>query len=404
MKKNILFYVLPLVLIFFISWFTVNKVCEFRKSSEEKKADKELKNKKETQDRIIEDLLTSRRSETEKVDDADLFGEDGIAKILLIGLDSRAGQTNGHCDAIQLISIDRNKQTVSITAVPRGTYSPLPPGVGATSSDYYISNACGLVGLDYGIEQIERILGEKEDYLLVVGFSEALGILRNLKLPTTDTLRWLRHRQGYAIGEPQRAHNHSTFLKQLILRFLPEKESPADKIWEYFIYKMVKTDLSFAQARSLAKVLTQMSLKENPERILLFMRPAYSVQDIPYSEEYLSEYLEKMLNTVKDRLDSADYSGKEEQEIQKELLRIIGEKISDPDFFSWAFDNNLWLQIEDKEKRLAIQYDFLERFFSTADTSSEKENVIADYILEMENIGENFWAEKGKKLLKTLFP
>jgi hypothetical protein len=50
-----------------------------------------------------------------------------------------------------------------------------------------------------------------------------LGILRNLKLPTTDTLRWLRHRQGYAIGEPQRAHNHSTFLKQLILRFFTGK-------------------------------------------------------------------------------------------------------------------------------------------------------------------------------------
>jgi hypothetical protein len=404
MKKIILFYVLLLVLIFFISWFAVNKIYEFGKSFEEKKADKELKNKKETQDRIVKDLLTSRRSETEKVDDADLFGEDGIAKILLIGLDSRAGQTNGHCDAIQLIGIDRNKQTVSITAVPRGTYSPLPPGVGATSSDYYISNACGLVGLDYGIEQIEKILGEKEDYLVVVGFSEVLGILRNLKLPTTDTLRWLRHRQGYAIGEPQRAHNHSTFLKQLILRFLPEKESPADKLWEYFIYKMVKTDLSFAQARSLAKVLAQMSLKENPERILLFMRPAYNVQDIPYSEEYLSEYLEKMLNPVKDLLDSADYSGEEEQEIQKELLRIIGEKISDPDFFSWAFDNNLWLQIEDKEKRLAIQYDFLERYFSTVNTFSEKENIIADYILEMENIGENFWAEKGKNLLKTLVP
>jgi hypothetical protein len=111
-----------------------------------------------------------------------------------------------------------------------------------------------------------------------------------------------------------------------------------------------------------------------------------------------------MLNPVKDLLDSADYSGEEEQEIQKELLRIIGEKISDPDFFSWAFDNNLWLQIEDKEKRLAIQYDFLERYFSTVNTFSEKENIIADYILEMENIGENFWAEKGKNLLKTLVP
>jgi predicted Holliday junction resolvase-like endonuclease len=67
MKKIILFYVLLLVLIFFISWFAVNKIYEFGKSFEEKKADKELKNKKETQDRIVKDLLTSRHLKLKKL-------------------------------------------------------------------------------------------------------------------------------------------------------------------------------------------------------------------------------------------------------------------------------------------------------------------------------------------------
>lgn len=391
MKKIIL-----IILVIFIfglgTWFAVYGLSSYRAQSAERE-------KTEFLNKEIEQLLDARRSDAEKIETADPFGEDGVARVLLVGLDRRTGDTKGHCDAIQLVTIDKKNQKVTITAVPRGTYSPLPPGEKHLPTDYYVSKSCEVGGLDYGIGQIEKILGVKSDYLVVVGFSEALGIFRYLDLPATETLEWLRHRQGYAIGEPQRAHNHSTFIKQMMIKFVPEESSVIDKALQYIIYKTVQTDLSFSEARAIVDALSAMDLKNYTERISLFMKPAYAVQDIPYAEEYLGEYLDKMIKPLKDILPGDAYSGLSEEEVQTKLLEIINEKKEDPEFISWAFENNLWLQIEDKDKRLVTQYDVISKYVSLLSEKTERENILADYILEMENYGEDEWAEKGKDLL-----
>jgi hypothetical protein len=49
---------------------------------------------------------------------------------------------------------------------------------------------------------------------------------------------------------------------------------------------------------------------------------------------------------------------------------------------------------------MATQYDFLERYLSSLAEKSERENIISDYILEMEYYGEADWAERGRELLK----
>ncbi len=373
-------------------FFAARGVSSYRAGEEERKAEKAA-------NEAVEKIIESRRGETEESGATDPFGEDEIARVLVIGLDRRVGQVDGHCDAIQLITIDQKKQEVTITAVPRGTYSPLPPGGKHLPSDYYVSKACEVGGLEYGLGQIEKILGVKADYLVVLGFSEALGIFRNLNLPTEETLAWLRQRQGYAIGEPQRAHNHSTFIKQMMLKFIPKKSSVMDTALQYILYKTVKTDLSFAEVQALTDALSAMDFTSHPERIHLMMRPAYTVQDIPYAEEYLGEYLDKMINPVKDLLSKDDYSGVTEGAAQEKLLEIIDEKKNDSEFVAWAFENNLWFQIEDDEKRLATQYEFLTRHLSSLSEKDQRERVIADYILEMEYYGEEEWARKGKELL-----
>jgi anionic cell wall polymer biosynthesis LytR-Cps2A-Psr (LCP) family protein len=395
MKKYLKIF-LAIIIIGLGAWSAVRGVSWYRAGAAERAAAK-------ARNEEIERVINSRRVEATDSGTADPFGEDGLARILLIGLDKRAGQTAGHCDAIQLIEIDRDKQIAIITAVPRGTYSPLPPGTGSTSSDYYVSNACGLGGLDYGVKQIEKILGVKADYLVVVGFSETLGILRNLKLPTTETLQWLRHRQGYAIGEPQRARNHSTFIKQMMTRFIPADISKMDIALGYMIYKIVQTDLSFAEVEVLAKALSAMDVANHPERVQLAMRPAYAVQDIPYAPEHLGEYLDSMIDPVKGLLSPDDYSGTKEDEIQAKLLEVINNKKENPEFIVWAFTNDLWLQIEDDDKRLFVQYDLLTRYTPQLADKTEREGVIADYILEMDHRGETVWAEKGRELLAKEF-
>lgn len=390
--KKIFLIILAIFFFGLGAWFAVHGLSSYQAQSAERE-------KKEFLNKEIEQLIDSRRTETEKSELTDPFGEDGIARILLIGLDRRAGDTKGHCDAIQLITIDKNKQGVTITAIPRGTYSPLPSGEKHLPSDYYVSKACEAGGLEYGVKQIEKILGAKADYLVVLGFSEALGIFRNLGLPTTETLAWLRHRQGYAIGEPQRAHNHSTFIKQMMIKYVPEKESVVNQALQYIIYKTVQTDLSFGEVRAIVDALFAMDVKNNSGRISLLMRPAYVVQDIPYAEEYLGEYLDKIINPIKDRLPENSYVGLSEEEAQAKLLEVIDEKKDDQEFISWAFLNNLWLQIEDKDARLGAQYNIISKYATSLSEKSERESILADYILEMENYGEEEWAEKGKDLL-----
>ena len=400
MKRKIVL-ILSVMVLGVCLWFAAKGILWYRATAAERALEKK-------QDQAIEDVIDSHRlknsdptdKETGKEDTADPFDEDGIVRVLFIGLDKRVGQENGHCDAIQLITLDQGSGTINITAVPRGTYSPLPPGKGVTSSDYYVSNACGLGGLDYGIKQIEKILGVKSDYLVVVGFSETLGILRNLGLPTTETLQWLRNRHGYAIGEPQRAHNHSTFIKQMLIKFAPTEKSSINTALQYLVYKIVKTDLSFAQAQKIIATISAMDIANHPEKIQLSMRPLYAIQDIPYDPQHIGEYLDQTLGPIKHLLNKDDYSGTSEETIQAKLLSIIEKNKNNPEFVSWAYQNNIWLQIEDNEKRLAVQYDLLVSYLPLLPDKKERESTIADYLLEMENRTESFWQGKARELLK----
>jgi len=391
--KFIFIFVISVITLLIVAYF----VLFFRKSDEQKVGQEII----DQQSIEIEDIIKSRQAEETAIDNkVDPFGEDGLVRVLLIGLDSRAGQTAGHCDVIQMIEIDKNKSNIQVTAVPRGTYSPLPPGKASTSTDYYVSNACGLAGLEYGIDKIEKILGKKADYLVMVGFSETLGILRNLKLPTTETLQWLRQRQGYAIGEPQRARNHSTFIKQLMTKYLPEKESKLDLPFHYILYKLVKTDLSFSQSEKIVEVLINMDLKNNSEKITLAMRPSYNVQDIPYDPATAGEYVQKMIGPIKNYLSGTSYTGIDTVEADQRIVDKIDEQSNDAEFIKWAFDNQLWLQIEDDTMREENHYEIMTNYISRLTVKDDKEQVVSDYILEMKYLGLDNWANKGEELLK----
>lgn len=349
------------------------------------------------QEQQINEFIANRRSMIENAEQ-DPFGARDVINVLLIGMDSRLGQTNGHCDAIQMFTIDRKKQRINITAVPRGTYVPLP-GSGYKPTDYYVSNSCGLVSLEYGIAQIEKILGLTADYLVIVGFSTTKGILREMDLPATETLQWLRNRQAYAIGEPQRARNHSTFLRSMILRYSKGADSSLNKALEYLIYKMIKTDLSFNQASSLAQTIIDMNLVQRPQNVNLYMRPAYEVADIPYNPENLDQKVKDLIAPLIDRLPAGDYSGESESEIQERLLQQIEQGLNNDDFVVWAFENQVWYQIDEENLREQTRFDLLKKYLIIIEDQAEKKEIILDYITEMELRGQQNWLEKGKDAL-----
>jgi anionic cell wall polymer biosynthesis LytR-Cps2A-Psr (LCP) family protein len=396
MKKVIIIIAIILILAGIGCFFAWQKVASFFALYGEANANKK-------QEQQIQAMIDELRKQSLTGAETDLFGEDGIVKILFIGLDNRIGETNGHCDAIQLIEINKIKQKVTITAVPRGTYSPLP-GTGHKPTDYYVSKACEVGGLDYGVKQIEKILGQKADYLVFIGFSQAMGIFRQLDLPAEETMQWLRLRQGYAIGEPQRAKNHSTFIKQMMIKFTPQLNSKTNLTLGYLLFKLVRTDLTFNQGLKLAEEMVKIDLPNNPDRIQLLMRPAYDVKDISYAPEELNENMYKLLKPIVGIIPEGAYSGETLESSQKRLLDSIQNGLEDPEFIRWAFSNYVWLQIEDETERENEHFEILQKYVALLTDANEKNLVITDYIIEMEDLGKADWAQKGKEILKASTP
>lgn len=383
--------------VFFVAgglWFGVRTLGIWQKSEAELAASERLHGQ-------IETVIDARRASIENEEETDLFDDLGSVRILFLGLDTRTAQKTGHCDAIQFIEINSQQQTVHITAVPRGTYAPLP-GSGHVPGDYYLSNACEIGGLEYGIAQIEQVLGQKADYVVMIGFSEALGAFRVLKLPTTETLQWLRMRQGYGVGEPQRAYNHSTFLKQMLVKFTPTTITPAETAWEYLLYKFVKTDLSFGQSRRLVRALSEMDFGVHPERITLQMKPSYQVTDIAYDAESLDAYLSSIIEPVAKSIPEGAYTGVTESEAQQRLMDAINTGLSDQSFVERAFEAQLWMQIEDTSARESVHFALLSGYVQSRSQAEEKQTLLADYIIEMETFGQPDWATSARALLASL--
>ncbi len=421
MKKKVKIIIL-LLLVAIVGWFLVRGIINYKRNVFERE-------QKQLIEQQITDLIHERKLNNIN-EDEDPFGDDNLIKILLIGIDSRAGDTSGHCDAIQLLEIHREQKYINITALPRGTYVPLP-GSGYKPGDYYVSNSCGLVSIEYGIEQMEKILGKKADYVAMVGFSEALGIFRDLKLPTTQTLQWLRNRHGFAIGEPQRAHNHSTFIKQMLIKYLGDQENKINTAWQYLIYKAINTDLSFQQTQTIVSAIEQMDLQNNSGRIKTFVKPhpfekitinadtipseqtdeenneeqkepeqkLVKIYDIEYDEENLSDQLDKLTIQDPNRLTEGDYSGLSAKEVQGILLNNILDNLGTPDYDKWAFENNVWLQLDDEKTREEIHYKILTSYINLFADLQLKQAIISDYIIEMETREEPTWLAKGKQLL-----
>ena len=384
-KKPLLLIIITTAIIFGVVYWLLPQKPKFEETTTKQNIDSLLEARKT-------ELLTEGSSE-------DPFGQDDLVRILLIGLDTRLGETKPHCDAIQLIELDRAANKIAITAVPRGTYSELPPGQNYLASEYYVSNACAIDGLAYGIEKIEKIIGKKTDYIVVLGFSEALGILRRLELPAEETLQWLRLRQGYTIGEPQRARNHSTFIKQQLINLPPKINSAMNIPWQFILYKMVHTDLSFSQTREIIAAIGKMNLATQPENISLAMKPPHAVQDIPYDPTKVDEYLKSRIEPIKHLLPAADYSAATKEAMEEKILAAFNENKQDQTFITWAFDNGLWFQIEDAQKRETLHYEIISKYVSFISDEVQREKIIADYIMKMDEINENAWATKGRDLL-----
>lgn len=352
---------------------------------------------------IVDTVLAERLAHLETDAEAD-FGNDSEINVLILGLDARKGSKHPHCDGIHLFTLNIEDWTMHITSVPRGTYAYIPPGTYA-SNEYYLANACSFVGLDYGIEQIEKIVGVKADYYVTTGFSQVIGIMRLFKLPTTESLQWLRHRQSYAIGDPQRSHNQAVFMKDLILtqtdRFRKEFGTPM----LYILYSMVDTNMDFKTARAIFQGYLASEIDKNPERITLSMKPYHETVDYHFDFENPDQQVQKLIDRLKPYLSKEDLSLRTLDSVQTELVAFLEESIDDEESIQMVMEQQLWRQLEDAKLREEWHYAFMEKSAEQArgkGDTAEAIDLVSAYIIEMEALSEKQWALKAKNYLSTL--
>lgn len=352
-------------------------------------------------DDVIADVMAERTASLDGGEAQD-FGSGDEVVVLLLGLDSRKGDEHPHCDAIHFFTLNLKAGTIKITTVPRGTYAYIP-GKHAPS-EYYLSNSCALEGIDYGITQIEKVAGIKHDYLVEVGFSQTLGILRLFDLPTTTTLQWLRHRQSYAIGEPQRSHNQAVYMKDMIVAQLHRFRDDFSVSMQYILFKTVDTDLDFPTVRALLKVYLDARIDEHPELITLDMKPFFPVVDYHLDTENPDAQVQALIDYLKPHLSHEDLSSRTMESIQAELVAYILERTESTESIADLIDKQLWLQVEDDEAREDLHYRSAEKYATELNAVDQQSAIdyLSQYVLELETLGQNDWATKAKGLLADI--
>lgn len=311
--------------------------------------------------------------------------------ILLLGLDGRIGDKNPRCDAIHVVSFGPNDNTIVITSVPRGTEIEV-----SKNEINYISNYCHYFGIEATKKQIEKIIQLPIDYTVKLGFSQTLGILRTLNIPTTDTLQFLRNR-SITYGDYQRSHNQAQFIKDMILNNIDKITNIPGPI-KYLLFKMIDTDLPYDLAVALLKHLNNNQINKNPENIKLVTKP---VNYLPLAQSHFTvkgstsltdkefvdyqNFLKNYLNNLVYRIDKLIKDGRNESAFS--LLKT-------------PFSQQIWLQLEDEKLRNEYHFALLKEYVQTTSANEQISSYISDFIEEMALNGQNELKKKAQNLLK----
>ncbi len=362
--------------------------------------DESVLQKSATVDEIILDVTQKRLTEGGNGVD---FGTEKELNVLVIGLDQRKDWDKPHCDAIHMFTLNLEDWSIHITSVPRGTYAYIPRALPET--DYYLANTCSTMGLEYGIAQMEKIIGRRADYYATVNFSQVIGIMRMLDLPTTESLQWLRHRQSYAIGDPQRSRNQAVFMKDLIVSQLHRFEGDFSLPVMYAMFQFVDTDMDFNTAKSLINGYVSAKIHERPEAITLEMKPYYETVDYHLDLENPDEQIEALLRRIRPYLSDADLSDRTLEEVQDELIAYLEEALVGELPVDAIIERALWMQIEDDAVRNDLHYRLVEDYVYALIDSGKKDEAVeylTTYIIEVEAFELEDYAKRGRGLMQYI--
>lgn len=317
----------------------------------------------------------------------------GIYNILLLGLDARAGQTNPRCDAIHIFSFSPTGSNLIITSIPRGTRVEIK---NAATESAYLANNCHINGIEATIAEIEKIADLKIDAYATIGFSQVLGLMRTISMPTTQTLQYLRNRR-YAIGDNQRSHNQAVFIKDMILSHFEQFYSLPKNI-KQIVFNSVDTNISFETADYLLNEFAKKKIYNDPDRIILVTKPTKS--------EYVKEEHYDVANARQENLQKDP----EYLAYQKQIEGILSDLISkakknvEAGYKNQAYNllkipvkQQLWMQIEDETKRDEAHFNLLKLYIGANPNQNERQELVDAYKEEMNSFNKTEYSDKIDK-------
>ena len=332
-------------------------------------------------------------------DEADLLKEP--MTILLLGLDSRRGDQKPRCDAIHLVTFSPPEDKIIITSVPRGIHVDLE---NVATPSAYLGNSCHIKGIDYAVAEVTRITNLDPDYIAKINFSQTLGILRLLGMPTTPTLQFLRDRRSYLRGDYQRSHNQALFLKDMIL-YHTQQVADLPTLVKQILFKMVETDnLDFETANSILNWVVKNSFWRKPKKIELVIKPTpfYKITDIHFAatdyptkdswqnDQEFQDYQESLKSYLQNLLERGEkYLSDKQKESLYQLLKT-------------PFSQQLWLQLENDRLRNQFHFDLLRLYALSLEDKNEASLLLQDFIAEMEIVKETELKNKAEELLDSL--
>jgi len=318
--------------------------------------------------------------------------------ILLLGLDARIGDTRPRCDAIHLFQLHPWAHSLRITTIPRGTIvagDTLPDG------GTYIGNLCHYQGIEAVMKKVAGLTGVTPDYYATIGFSQSVGILRTLGLPTTSTLQFLRSRNT-ALGDHQRSHNQAVFMRDFILtntKYVAKIPKPL----RYLLYQLVQTNMEYETASQLFEDFIQNGIADSPANIELVTVPdlGHSINDRHYSSVVTTaiegqgsegDFLTYQA-TVEGYLKSL--IARATNQLQLKRSKAAYELIKTP------FSQRIWLQVEEADTRELYHYQIVEIMMRSNPDRGAASSLLLDYIAEMETFGYGNYAQKATQLLDS---
>lgn len=292
--------------------------------------------------------------------------------ISVTGLDTRINASSPHADANHLINIWLDSGVVEVVSVPRGTFVEL--GYSDSSGLNYLANVRSTRGQETYLKYLKRICEvDTINYHIEFGLSQAIGILEliGFKANAVQTLRMLRSRKAFNIGDYQRAYNQGQFIGQMIYDNFNKMKGISGEILLRGLLFLVDGNLKYDNLKQIINRLESHGFPKDRKHVFVRLKPKLSnaIVDYDFGKKEIRDSLYNLIVKKSPYSDSAisdkkpNYCDGLNKRVLNRINPIIKSAVADTAKnpsraiakLNKIFKQKVWLQITDTATRSNIR-------------------------------------------------